>query len=179
MQRKQSHSEHSEISTHLFTTTEVKETREKLLEEQSWKDLITGLVIPDKQAVLDHDHKTQYVRGVLHRQTNVVLGKIENMWTRYLKWWYSGTLSEFLRGCADYLERGPDKRYVHPGWLKTSTSQFKSLNEKEKDTVLSLMASSHGKNAAERIKKFTAALNSRRFTMTQVSDIIQKAKDNK
>jgi hypothetical protein len=30
------------------------------------------------EAVLDHDHKTGYIRGSLHRGCNALLGKIEN-----------------------------------------------------------------------------------------------------
>lgn len=34
--------------------------------------------IIDEDAVLDHDHKTGQIRGVLHRGCNAMLGKIEN-----------------------------------------------------------------------------------------------------
>ena len=69
---------------HLYTTKDVAEVRTLLKERQSNIDPITGLDIPSKQHVLDHNHNTQFVRAVLHRQSNAVLGKIENLWSRYL-----------------------------------------------------------------------------------------------
>ena len=68
---------------HLYTTKDVQKVREKLYEEQEGVDPITGLIIPANQKVLDHCHDSQFVRAVLHRQTNAVLGKIENLETLY------------------------------------------------------------------------------------------------
>ena len=83
---------------HLYTTKDVAEVRNLLKERQNNTDPITGLGIPNKQHVLDHNHKTQFVRAVLHRQSNFVLGKIENLWSRNLAWWYVGTLSKYSSG---------------------------------------------------------------------------------
>ncbi len=61
----------------LYSVSDVKRVRELLLKEQGGLDLLTKLEIPCKMAVLDHKHDiNQFVRGVLHRQCNVVLGKI-------------------------------------------------------------------------------------------------------
>ena len=95
---------------HLYSSKDVAKVREKLYNEQGGKDALTGLPLDYKQAVTDHNHNTQYVRGVLHRQCNAVLGKIENLWTRYLSYWFEGTLSDFLRKAADYIERKDDHR---------------------------------------------------------------------
>lgn len=143
------------MSESLYTTNDVKKVREKLLEEQDGKDLATGLEIPKGQAVLDHNHSTQYVRGVLHRQTNAVLGKIENLWTRYLGWWYNGTLPEFLRKLADYLERPDNQHYVHPGWIKRVSIDFGKLGAYAQTCVLKEMSvDANPKNATERRKLF-------------------------
>jgi len=61
---------------HLYTTKDVARVRDKLKKEQNSIDPITRLEIPDKQAVLDHCHDSQFVRAVLHRQTNAVLGNM-------------------------------------------------------------------------------------------------------
>lgn len=165
--------------THLHTPAEVREVRRALLEQQERKDLLTGLPLKWEDSVTDHNHKTHYVRGVIHRQSNAVLGKIENLWTRYLKYWYNGTLSEFLRKAADYLERPDDTRYVHPGWLKAMATKFRSLTEKEKAHVLNSMGKKDERNSALRLASFKKALASRAFTLTQVEHIIQKAKNDK
>ena len=53
---------------HLYSPKDVAKVREKLYNEQGGKDALTGLPLDYKQAVTDHNHNTQYVRGVLHRQ---------------------------------------------------------------------------------------------------------------
>jgi hypothetical protein len=58
-------------------TTEVKPYREEQLREQDFCCALCGELIFD-DAVLDHDHRSGYIRGVLHRGCNALLGKIEN-----------------------------------------------------------------------------------------------------
>jgi hypothetical protein len=55
--------------------------------------------------VLDHDHKTGAIRGVLTRGVNTLLGKIENAAPR--AWVKPKDLPAVLRGLADYLEYAP------------------------------------------------------------------------
>lgn len=161
---------------HLYTPNDVKKVREKLLQEQEGRDLLTGLPLTAKDAVVDHSHSTHLVRGVIHRQSNAVLGKIENLYTRYLKWWYNGTLSEFLRNAADYLDRELDMRYVHPGWLKAYQTKFNTLSETQKKEVLKGLARPEGSNSKERKNTFRKTLLSRQFTMSQIEDLINKVK---
>lgn len=135
---------------------------------------MTGLPIPDKQAVLDHNHDTQYVRGVLHRQVNVLLGKIENSYNRYVSWWYPGTLPGLLRDLATYIERGDNPNFIHPGWIKASNVQFNKLNEGGKKAVLGCLGQEVGGNAKERKELFQKALLSREWTYQDVLEIIKK-----
>lgn len=165
------------MTKHLITTKDVAEVRKKLYDEQFGVDKLTGLPLQSKDAVCDHNHSTMYVRGVLHRQSNAVLGKIENMYKRYLAWWYSGTLPEFLRKCADYIEAKDDHRYVHPHWIKFMTTKFRALNEDSKKQVLKGMSRNEGANSKERISTFDKALKSGQFTMTQIEHLIRKVKN--
>lgn len=57
----------------------------------------TGSAVP----VLDHDHKTGAVRGVLHRGCNALLGKVENNAPRYGVY----DIAAFTNGIADYLRK--------------------------------------------------------------------------
>lgn len=157
----------------LYTTKDVAEVRQKLLTDQKNIDPITKQVIPEKQAVLDHDHKTQYVRAVLHRQTNAVLGKIENLWNRYLSWWYTGTLSQFLRGCADYIEKEHTEEYVHPAWIKKAKTEFNKLSEGAKDRALKNLGSVAGKNSTERKKLFDKVIKTKQFTFKQILEAMK------
>lgn len=162
------------MTTELYTTVDVKRVREQLLLQQHGLDLLTREFIVPGQAALDHNHKTQFVRGVLSRQANAVLGKIENLWTRYLSYWYNGTLPEFLRQCADYLERPEDTRYVHPGWIKRVTIDFCKLNVKGQTVVLHTLGTTQGKNAAERKKLFDKAIKTKQFTYLFIRELIDE-----
>lgn len=158
----------------LCTTKDVKEVREELIKEQGGCCLLTGLPVEDKQWVLDHKHDSeQLVRGALHRQSNVVLGKIENLQTRYL-YWYPGTLSDFLRQCADYLEKPVDTRYRHPGWIKKLLTEFRKLNETQKKQVLKSLDSSEGKNTKERIELFKKIIMNKDYTRNQLLEKIKE-----
>ena len=162
---------------HLYTTKDVKEVREKLYKEQGGIDLITGLEIPDKQAVLDHCHDSQFVRAVLHRQTNAVLGKIENLEMRYLSWWFDGTLSDFLRGCADYLDKQHEQKYLHPSFIKKLQVQFNKLNEKQKQEVLREVGEDIGCNGVQRKVIFKKFVLKRTHSMQEILDIIKEKED--
>ena len=167
----------TDLDKHLYTTKDVQKVREKLYKEQDGIDPITGLPIPDKQKVLDHDHSNHYVRAVLHRQTNAVLGKIENLWTRYLSYWYTGTLSDFLRGCADYIEKEHPKEYLHPAFIKSLQVQFNKLNEKQKQNVLSKFNEPNGCNSSQRKLYFKKFILKRTHSMNEILDVIEKEKE--
>ena len=167
-----------DLSKHLYTTKDVQKVREQLYKEQNCIDPITGLVIPEKQKVLDHDHSNHYVRAVLHRQTNAVLGKIENLWTRYLGYWYTGTLSEFLKGCADYIEKEHPKEYLHPAFIKSLQVQFNKLNEKQKQNVLLHFNEEKGCNGTQRKLIFKKFILKRTHSMDEILEVIMKEKIN-
>lgn len=161
---------------HLYSPKDVAKVRELLYNEQGGKDALTGLPLDYKQSVTDHSHKTQFVRGVLHRQCNAVLGKIENLWVRYLSYWFEGTLSEFLRKAADYIERKDDERYIHPGWLRKSQTLFNSLPEGDKKAILEALEQNQGGNSTERKKLFKTALNTKQFTFEYIKNLINERK---
>lgn len=165
------------MTTELYTTKDIAKVREELLKEQQGRDLLTGLPLSSKDAVCDHDHDTQYVRGVLHRQSNAVLGKIENLWTRYLGWWYNGTLPLFLRKAADYIERKQDERYVHPAWIKKMSTRFAKLTAKEQVDMLEEMLDYSnseaivGTNGRERKIQYEKLMKSKQFTFAYLKGL--------
>ena len=161
---------------HLYTPTDVKKVRELLLKEQDGCDIMTGLPIPDNKACLDHDHGTQFVRGVLHRQTNAALGKLEGIHTRYLSYWYTGTLPDFLRQAADYLEREDDLRYIHPGFIKRLSTDFNKLTEASKRKILKHLGCEEGANASERKRLFQKAVLTKEHTFDKLKEVIERNK---
>lgn len=168
----------SNSTTDLYNTADVKKVRELLTKEQFNTCAVTGLDIPVKQHVLDHVHdETQLVRGVLHRQVNAFLGKSENAFTRLIAWWYPNDLPTLLRECADYLEKEPDTRYRHNGWIKKINTEFNKLKEAQKDSVLVALGKTTGKNGVERKKLFQSAVLTKQFSYDTLRDIINKEKD--
>lgn len=143
----------------LYNPADKKRVRDELLKEQGYICPISKVKITAKDAVLDHAHDdTSLVRAVLHRQSNSFIGIIERAWKRCLGWWYEGTLSDALRNTADFLERKPDTRYRHDGWLKRVKTDFKKLNAQQQGTVLKELGSASGSNGTERLKLFSAKI---------------------
>lgn len=79
--------------------SEISSVREQMLANQGGRCALCKLPLPAGQAVLDHDHATGVVRGVLHRGCNSLLGKVENNYRRY----GVRSLDAFLAGTASYL----------------------------------------------------------------------------
>ena len=93
-----------------------------------------------------------------------------------MAWWYNGSLSDFLRQCASYLEQPIDRRFRHDQWLKKSGILFNKLSEGQKKEVLHLLGQPQGNNATERRKLFRKALMTRKFTYDQVKAMIEERK---
>ena len=83
--------------------------------------------------VVDHDHKTGRIRGVVSNEGNALLGKIENFYRSRCvnaEW----DLPKVLRQLASYLEeqQGP----LHPVGTRQLTKRFNSLNKDEQYNML-------------------------------------------
>jgi len=82
-----------------LTNKDLPTTRLRLLNEQGQLCALCHQTITGR-AVVDHDHKSGLIRGVLHSQCNWMLGKIEAAQRR------SGQ-KDFARLSAEYLELEP------------------------------------------------------------------------
>jgi len=81
------------------------------------------------KAVVDHDHKTGEVRGIIDFNANNLLGVIERKFFSYC----SGDpkdLPDVLRRIADFLER-PPTGHLHPVGLNQLVAKFKGLKKQE------------------------------------------------
>lgn len=112
--------------------TEIKIIREQLIATQNGLCAICkqpfGLMPLDP--VLDHNHATGAIRGVLHRCCNSVLGKLENGAKRYgLR-----DIISFISGTASYLltHRNNMTGLIHPSHNK--------LKRKRKSKKLKLLS---------------------------------------
>jgi hypothetical protein len=161
------------VTIDLYTTKDVQQVREQLLLEQDGYDVLTLSKVLPKQACLDHNHNTLLVRGVLNRQSNAALGKLEGVYTRYLKHWYHGSLSNFLRQAAEYLERPDDTRWRHPHFLKKLKTAFNKLPEGDKSKVLKDLGYDDGKNGKERKDIFSKVILDRSLGYEKINDILK------
>ncbi len=161
----------------LYTAADVRSVREDLLRKQNNTDLITGLFLAPKDAVLDHCHKTQVVRGALHRQTNVFLGKVENAWLRYMQHWYPNNLSTFLKELSEYVDKDfGTSEYYHPGWMKRVKADFNKLTAKQQNKALELLGAQQGTNPSGRKELFSAVVLERTKGFEKIACALQQAK---
>ena len=92
--------------------SEIAVIRAQLLAQQGGKCALSGITIKPGHDALDHCHTTGYVRDVLDRGVNALLGKVENNAARY----GVRELSAFGQGLGRYLSKHstPQTPYLHP-----------------------------------------------------------------
>ena len=86
-----------------LTQKSLAQWRKDTLAKQGGKCALCQLPCSEAQAVGDHDHDTGFMRGVLHRSCNALLGKVENNYRRY----GVPNLAAFLHGTVRYLQQPP------------------------------------------------------------------------
>ena len=138
----------------LYTAKDISNARKEILRKQKYKDACIGVTISEDQAVLDHAHDDeQMVRAVLHRQTNAAIGQIENLYKRFMSFWYDGTLPEFLRDVANYLEKRHESNYRHPGWIKKARAMFNKLDAQQQRIALEKLGSVNHADLSNQLKR--------------------------
>jgi hypothetical protein len=98
-----------------------------------WRKANTPKVCPisrvrSKSWVVDHDHQTGLIRGVIDAEANVFLGRIENSYKRLSKAKKACSLIDTLKGIVGYLEASetPSRPVMHPVGLTQLTKRFKN-----------------------------------------------------
>jgi hypothetical protein len=90
--------------------SEVADYRNQLLAIQNHMCCLCNEIIEDGKAVLDHDHRTGHVRGVLHRGCNAMEGVLINNMARNLMTW--ARLQELFRNIEAY--QAQQQPVLHP-----------------------------------------------------------------
>ena len=94
---------------------EIAPFREELYKKQGGLCPLCKLHIPKEEAVLDHDHVSGHIRGVLHASCNSLEGIIANyLRSRSAPLRKSGGLEEFLLNLFKYLKRDYSDNPFHP-----------------------------------------------------------------
>ena len=159
----------------LTTQSDIKKLREYLYHEQGEIDALTGFFLESDKMVLDHCHDSQEVRFVIERQCNAALGKIENLYKRFIKPYYDMSLDDFLIRASLYLNKVPDYPAYHPKWVDKCMTEFNKLKETQKRKVmLTFRITDQCKNATERKKVFKKFLKSRAVTYGEVMQELQE-----
>lgn len=145
---------------------ELKEIREKILEEQGYKCAICGKELSKEECVLDHQHKIRksdpngengngLVRGVLCKEDNLAEGKIFNALVRYLQIKTDSERIQFLEKLIEYY-RQPKYPLIHP----TEVPKEPDVSKKNFNKLKKLYEQSGGKKDLEypKSKKLTKPL---------------------
>ncbi len=118
----------------ILKSRDIKKLRDKYLKEQEGIDPITLLDI--QNPALDHDHSSTFIRGVLDRDSNQVLGKIESS----IKRWLNGVqipIYDLLRRFADYLENNKStEQIIHPKSVSLLVKRFNRMKSEDQDFIL-------------------------------------------
>lgn len=119
--------------TQRLKTTEVAVVRERMAKANGNRCALCQL--PLTKPVLDHDHATGAVRGVLHNGCNALLGKLENNYKRY----GVVNLAAFSNGVAAYLQRHVTNQtgYLHPTYRTTEEKRLLTNARARKKRALS------------------------------------------
>ena len=108
--------------------------------------------------VVDHNHTSGFVRGVVSSEGNALLGRIENAFKRLSRGAKEASLPTILRNMASYLEQD-DLQLLHPEGFRQLYKRFYSLS---KDLQLDILLKfgtnrddiSKCKNAKERTELY-------------------------
>ena len=87
-----------------------------------------------KRTVVDHDHRTGEIRGVIDFNANNLLGVIERKFFSYCSG-KAEDLPNVLRNIADFLER-PSSGYLHPVGLNQLIAKFKAQPKENQINLL-------------------------------------------
>jgi len=116
-----------------------------------------------KNWVLDHDHDTGMCRGVIDRDINQFIGKIESAYKRFVRHKIPQTsLGEILVDVAFYLKNDAIYRNVlHPEGVLKLCRQFSYKNASEQSKILKTMykytiKELNNMSKAERLKLYKA-----------------------
>jgi len=121
----------------ILRTKDIKSFRDKHLTKD---DPITGL--PIINPTLDHDHASGYCRGVLDRDSNQFLGKVESAYKRFLRS-NGANLYTSLEGVIKYLQNNlATLEVMHPKSVTSATKKFSRLPSKLQERVLLVIGAS-------------------------------------
>lgn len=114
--------------------SEIPKLRQEILVKQNYRCMLCQIDmrrIKSSNICCDHCHKTGYIRGVLCRNCNGILGKVENLATRAKK---DLTHDRWLEHAVEYIKsaaKAPLYNHIHPTF-KTEAEKRNLRNKRAK-----------------------------------------------
>ena len=115
---------------------------------------LLGVPLSQDDAVVDHDHKTGHVRGVVHRQANALMGKIENYYLCFMAKLDVGDLRVVLTRIVEWMEANYEHMPLHPDGAKKLVSQFRARKAADQKAFLETVGMDPAKTPTERTEQF-------------------------
>ena len=100
---------------------------------------ILGTALDHGSAVVDHDHASGLIRGVIDRQANVLLGKIERLQKTFLKC-SNDELRLILMRCVDWMDSHEsdtsETMPFHPKGKARMITKFRAMPKSQQEAML-------------------------------------------
>lgn len=142
----------------ILKSKDLKVKREELLKLQQGLCKLTNL--PSLNFVLDHDHKDGHIRGVLDREVNQFLGKLESNYIRFIKWKFPNlSLQQLLYNIILYLNQDYSNNEYHPNYVNKMLRKFSNLKSELQKKVLEEVNVVPENSKVLRLKQYRKIIN--------------------
>jgi hypothetical protein len=110
------------------------------------------------------------VRGVISREANALLGKVENFYRSRCASSQEKDLPTVLRNLAEYLERAENSDILHPVGCRQVVTRFKNSSKRDQIRALQVLGCSNldianAANTEARAKLFRSVITSNTLEM--------------
>ena len=130
--------------------------------KENTPDVCPILGCPMIDPVVDHCHRTGLIRGVISREANSLVGRVENYFYRYCESKCTCPPEQAVRNVAEYLQSYWTD-ILHPVGAKQLMSRFKRKTKSEQEKILQDLKAKKSKinacaNTAERCKIYESLI---------------------
>lgn len=113
----------------------VKQSELKQFREDNCPSQCPIIEVSNPSWVVDHDHYSGQIRGVISSEGNTYLGRVENAFNRMSYTARKVGLPKMLHNIADYLTK-KDTNILHPTGYRQLYKRFNRLHKGEQELIL-------------------------------------------
>lgn len=133
--------------TQRISQSQTQAVRRQMLAQQGGRCLLCNQPIEIGTDVLDHDHDTGALRGVLHRGCNAMLGHIENNRPRHLLT-DPEKFKAWLSNVYEYIYTDYSARRLHPTHKTAEEKKVAAANKRKRKLASDRIAAANPELAA-------------------------------